>query len=224
MRKRLLTLALALLCLPLMARAEGLPSIRTLFIEAPTTVVPLLNEQHREQMVVAFENKRGEKTHNLLGAECFVEQLTDSFIEVVLDSETRLQMKVLPLPKKGYVVCVNYTQFATPPRISALAFYNSKWEQQPTSHHLRLPSSVLFLPQPANLHHPEVRKCLGERSDFMFEASLTPYASTLTLRATTLDTPEMAQLYPTVKQFLEEKNGVHYTWQEGVFTLTELRN
>ena len=169
MKHILYSLFFILYCLSISAQSAGM---RTLWASVPESVVPLLTENNRLDMIDFVENRMEAKVRNIFEGFSILDTLTADFLRCRLSEKTDLQMRLLPMGDKDTIVAVVNTS-RTPVAISRIDFYTTDW--QPAKASFAMPAYEAF-----------VDSCdaqtLAEIADLpLVEMALSPSELTLTL-------------------------------------------
>ena len=142
-------LIITLLLLPL-ALAMSAQEARTLFVNMPDSLSPLLSAVNRADCIDFLDSKMRAQVTNTLGGKSEMTTLTPDYIRIQLTPKSIWQMKVLPLTDSTRVICTVATAYAPAPD-SHIRFYNTDWHLLPTAGHLdALPAMNDFLLPPSD--------------------------------------------------------------------------
>lgn len=113
-------------------------NMRTLFMDAPEFVLPLLPRNTRADCIDFADAGMSYPVSNLLGGKSVLKMLTDDYLLLQSSSVSTVEMKVLPLAD-SFVICVvkSVSAEATDSRI---AFYDADWKQLDSSTFFKAPS------------------------------------------------------------------------------------
>ena len=132
---RKLLLILLMMC-GVFASAKA-QDIRTLFMDAPDEVLPLLPRNARADCIDFADAGMAYPVSNLLGGESTLKVLTGNYLLLQTTSASTMEMKVLPCGD-SFVICVikSVSAEATDSRVS---FYTSDWKKVDTALHFKEP-------------------------------------------------------------------------------------
>lgn len=133
--KKILLILLLLCGIVFSSQAQDM---RTLFMDAPDTVFPLLPRNARADCVDFADAGMEYPVTNLLGGNSVLKKLTDEYLFLQSTSVSSVEMKKLPMGD-SFVICVvkSVSAEATDSRV---CFYNSNWEKIDTSSLFTAPS------------------------------------------------------------------------------------
>lgn len=133
--KKILLILLLLCGIVFSSQAQNM---RTLFMDAPDTVFPLLPRNARADCVDFADAGMEYPVTNLLGGNSVLKKLTDEYLFLQSTSVSSVEMKKLPMGD-SFVICVvkSVSAEATDSRV---CFYNSNWEKIDTSSLFTAPS------------------------------------------------------------------------------------
>lgn len=212
MKYTLLLLSACLMSLSLGLRAQ---TARQCFLQLPDSLCPLLTEVNRADCIDFLDSGMKAQVTNRFGGKSEMTRLTDDYIALQLTELTSWQMKLLPLPDGGRVICTVFTACA-PACDSRLQFYTTDWHPLPSAGFLpALPTVDDFLPTPADSLLPDYPS-LRRQADYpLMKADLSPDQPRLTWTFTTpefLSADVAERLQPYLRPTLE------WSWKEGHFT------
>ena len=207
-------LIITLLLLPL-ALAMSAQEARTLLVNMPDSLSPLLSAVNRADCIDFLDSKMRAQVTNTLGGKSEMTTLTPDYIRIQLTPKSTWQMKVLPLTDSTRVICTVATAYAPAPD-SHIRFYNTDWHLLPTAGHLdALPAMNDFLLPPSDTANVYRQRDARRQADLLLlDASLAPDSTTLTF---TLATPRYMEKEAAdeLKPFIRRR--ITYEWQQGKF-------
>ena len=112
--------------------------IRTLFMEAPDSVLPLLPRNARADCVDFADAKMVYPVSNLLGGTSLLKELNDSHLLLQSTASSTVEMKLLPAGD-SFVICVVNTVFAEVAD-SRVAFFDHNWKRVETEQFFTYPA------------------------------------------------------------------------------------
>lgn len=129
-----------LILLMLCGLAATLPAqdIRTLFMEAPDSVLPLLPRNARADCVDFVDAKMVYPVSNLLGGKSLLKELDENHLLLQSTASSTVEMKLLPTGD-SFVICVVNTVYAEVAD-SRVAFFDRNWKRIGTERFFTYPS------------------------------------------------------------------------------------
>ena len=121
MRKSLLIILL-LCAAVLQMRAQ---EMRTIFLEAPDSIFPLISKSYRADMVDYIDAGMTAKVNNSLDGTSVLEELAPDFMRLAVTASSTMQLKLLPL-ENDTVICVVKSVVAEAVD-SRIYFYDKEW-------------------------------------------------------------------------------------------------
>lgn len=216
---RRLILSLLTLMIVLSATAQR-ADIRQLFLSMPSSVLPSLNEERKEELLAQYDaHKEGraytlkEIPYSLTSTAATIHTITADYLELKLDEESSLQLKVLPKGWRGYVVSMVLTSEVVP-RQSVLLFYDQQWRRLETDKYYTFPALAQFFTNPELLNHNDPKRVLSEVGALAYSYQWSPTELLLTTKITSFDLPLYQKQYPQAGQWLKAE-GVTHQWKRG---------
>ena len=117
-----------LFSLPLYAAIPSQPFLSSLFTSMPDSLLPLLTERNRHDMVDFYHNHIEAKVRNRLNDYARLDTLTDDYLRLTLSRFSTLEMKLLQTTDSLPFVCLVRT-IAAPARESHVEFYDTLWHR-----------------------------------------------------------------------------------------------
>lgn len=175
----------------LAALAAPAQEARTLFVEMPDSILPLLTPVNRADCVDFLDSHMRAVVSNRLGGKSEMTMLTPTYVRLQLTTASAWQMKVLTLSDTARVICTVATAYGPAPD-SRIRFYDTRWRPLPTADFLDpLPGVADFLvPLPDSTRTYALRDARRQADLTLLDAALAPDSTTLTL---TLATPRYMQ-------------------------------
>ncbi len=124
---------------------------KTLFINVPDSLCPLLTKVNREDCIDFLSSKMKAQVENRFGQKSEMTDLSKDYIRMQMTPETSWQMKVLALNDTTNVICTVATACA-PACDSSIRFYTTDWK--PLTDHS-------FITLPVILEYNQVVEALG---------------------------------------------------------------
>ncbi len=118
--------ALALLAaLPAVARTAA-----QVFTEAPMSVLPLLRQNTRLDMLDYYNHSMANLSPNNLGGEARITECSDSRIELAVSRDATVELALVPV--KGDTIVALIETVLTPVADSSIKLYSSDWQPLPS--------------------------------------------------------------------------------------------
>ena len=105
---------------------------KTLFVNMPDSLSPLLTKVNREDCIDFLESKMKAQVENRFGKKSEMTDLSKDYIRMQMSSQSTWQMKVLALNDSTNVICTVSTACA-PACDSSIRFYTDDWKPLTTS-------------------------------------------------------------------------------------------
>ncbi len=102
-------------------------SLKDFFLKMPQEVCPSLSEYNKLEIVDNQKNGKAMQTRNLFSKFAYMETLTDNYAHLKLSSNSKKEMKLLPLNNGGHIIMVISTVDADSISDSSISFYDTKW-------------------------------------------------------------------------------------------------
>lgn len=171
----------------LAALAAPAQEARTLFVNMPDSVLPLLTPVNRADCIDFLDSQMRAVVTNRLGGKSEMTTLTPTYIRLQLTSRSTWQMKVLALSDTARVICTVATAYAPAPD-SHIRFYDTRWHPLPTADYLdSLPAlDDFFVPVPDSVCTYAFRDARRQADMCLLDAALAPDSTTLTVTLATL--------------------------------------
>ena len=212
MKRRLIPL-LFLTLLPL-GRAEA-QKARTLFVQMPDSILPLLTAVNRADCIDFLDNHMRAQVTNRFGTHSEMTQLTPDYVAISMTARSTWQMKVLPADTTQ-VICTIATACGTACD-SRIRFYSAAWKELPTEQFLPAPPRMedFLMPKPDSVDTYRYRDAVQRADMSLVRISLSPDNRTLTF---IFDTPAYLEKEAAdeLKPFI--RRALIYDWKEGKFT------
>ena len=187
---------------------------KTLFVNIPDSLTPLLTKVNREDCIDFLESKMKAQVENRFGKKSEMTELGTDYVRMQMSPQTSWQMKVLTLSDTTKVVCLVSTACA-PACDSSLRFYTTDWKPLADSQFISLPVMSDFLSTPDSTTIYDFDEARRSADMLLMKADFSKDNSELTLTLTTPDymAKETAE---KLKPFL--RRPIVYHWKNGVFT------
>lgn len=154
-------------------------NMRTVFINMPDTIEPLLTKVNREDCVDFLDSKMKAVVKNRFDRSAELKMLTQDYLQLQLTEVSTMEMKLLPLKDSVSVICMVKT-VCGPVCDSEIRFYDMSWKELEASDYFTFPSEEVFF-QPLDLSEKD-----NEVSDMcLIKASLSADSLSMALEYTT---------------------------------------
>lgn len=118
-----LTLFFAVLCVNAQAQ-----SLRTLFVEMPDTLLPLLTTNDRKDLIDFWDARMKNSVTNRLDGKSRLTVLSDDYLSIILSRSSSMQIKMLSCEGGDTLLCVVNSVNAEACD-SRIHFYNNRWQR-----------------------------------------------------------------------------------------------
>lgn len=187
---------------------------KTLFVNMPDSLSPLLTKVNREDCIDFLESKMKAQVENRFGTKSEMTELGKDYIRVQLSPQTTWQMKILALNDTTNVICTVSTACA-PACDSSIRFHTTDWKPLAESGFITLPTMADFLITPDSTAIYAFDEACRSADMLLMKADFNKENTELTITLATPDymSKEMAE---KLKPFL--RRPLVYHWENGVFT------
>lgn len=187
---------------------------KTLFVNMPDSLSPLLTKVNREDCIDFLESKMKAQVENRFGKKSEMTDLSKDYIRMQMSSQSIWQMKVLALNDSTNVICTVSTACA-PACDSSIRFYTDDWKPLTASLFITLPVMGDFLNTSDSASVYEFDEARRSADILLMKADFNKENTELTVTLTTPDymSKETAE---KLKPFLHRP--IVYHWKNGVFT------
>lgn len=187
---------------------------KTLFVNMPDSLSPLLTKVNREDCIDFLESKMKAQVENRFGKKSEMTDLSKDYIRMQMSSQSTWQMKVLALNDSTNVICTVSTACA-PACDSSIRFYTDDWKPLTASLFITLPVMGDFLNTPDSASVYEFDEARRSADILLMKADFNKENTELTVTLTTPDymSKETAE---KLKPFL--RRPIVYHWKNGAFT------
>lgn len=187
---------------------------KTLFVNMPDSLTPLLTKVNREDCIDFLESKMKAQVDNRFGRKSEMTDLGKDYIRMQMSPQTSWQMKVLSLNDTTKVICTVFT-VCGPACDSRIDFYTTEWKPLEKSRFITLPvmNDFLAAPDSASVYAFEEARLAADM--LLMKADFNKENTELTV---TLTTPEYMskETAEKLKPFL--RRPVVYRWEKGKLT------
>lgn len=175
--------------------------IKTVFVNMPDSITPLLTAVNRADFVDFMESNMKAEVKNKFDDTAEMTELTDSYTNIRMTEESTWQMKLLPLPDDSQVICLVTTACA-PVCDSNIRFFNMEWKELPASDFINIPQEKDFYHSIITGEQSYEYSLLREKADlYLYRAELSPDSQQISFTYTTpeyLNTEDRTNLMPYV--------------------------
>ena len=187
---------------------------KTLFVNMPDSLSPLLTKVNRADCVDFLESKMKAQVENRFGKKSEMIELGKDYIRMQMSPQTTWQMKVLALNDTTNVICTVSTACATACD-SSIRFYTTDWKPLASSQFITLPIMADFLNAPDSTDVYAYDEAHRSADMLLMKADFNKEDTELIFTLTTPDymSKETAE---KLKPFL--RRPVVYRWESGAFT------
>lgn len=187
---------------------------KTLFINMPDSLSPLLTKVNREDCIDFLGSNMKAQVDNRFGKKSEMTELGKDYIRMQMSPQTTWQMKMLALNDSTDIICTVSTACA-PACDSSLSFYTTDWKPLAASEFITLPVMNDFLNTPDSTAIYEFDEARRSADILLMKADFNKENTELTI---TLTTPEYMskETAEKLKPFL--RRPIVYHWKEGAFT------
>ncbi|WP_294479812.1 DUF3256 family protein [uncultured Bacteroides sp.] len=187
---------------------------KTLFINMPDSLSPLLTKVNREDCIDFLGSNMKAQVDNRFGKKSEMTKLSNDYIHMQMSPHTTWQMKLLALNDTTNIICTVSTACA-PACDSRLSFYTTDWKPLSASEFITLPVMNDFLNTSDSAAIYEFDEARRSADILLMKADFNKENTELTI---TLTTPEYMskETAEKLKPFL--RRPIVYHWKEGAFT------
>lgn len=181
---------------------------KTLFINMPDSLSPLLTAVNRADCIDFLESKMKAQVDNRFGRKSEMTDLTKDYIRMQMSPQTDWQMKVFAVNDSTQIICTVATACA-PVCDSRIQFFTTSWKELPASDFITLPSMDDYFTPSDSVAYTTARV---QADMLLTKVGLSKTDNVLTF---TLTTPEYMEKETAekLKPFL--RRPIVYTWNEG---------
>lgn len=193
---------------------------KTLFVNMPDSLSPLLTKVNREDCIDFLESRMKAQVENRFGKKSEMTDLSKDYIRMQMSSQSIWQMKVLALNDSTNVICTVSTACA-PACDSSVRFYTDGWKPLTESLFITLPVMDDFLNTPDSAGVYEFDEVRRSADMLLMKADFNKENTELTFTLTTPDymSKEAAE---RLKPFL--RRPIVYHWKNGTFVKLRIEN
>ena len=207
--KRILYLIMVCLC----TMAVSAQDMKSVFVNMPDSIAPLLTKINREDCVDFLASDMKAQVKNRFDKQSELKSLTDDYLLMQVTDVSTWEMKLLPINDSIKVICVIKTLCASVCD-SEINFYTTGWQELEASCYVQLPAAdAFYLPiETGNENYLLYRK---KADVYLLKLSLEPEGMTLSCEYTTplgLNEENRKKLEPHLR-----KEPIVLQWSNGRF-------
>lgn len=189
--------------------------VKSLFINIPDSLSPLLTKVNREDFADFLESKMKAQVKNKMDKMSEMKVLTKDYLFLQITSQSSFQMKLLQLNDTAKIICVVNT-VCGPVCDSRILFYTPGWKELSLKDYIDMPGmeSFFLTPNPNKLE--EFNNARTSLDFYLLKADLSKDSNDLTFTFTSpeyLDESSTKALEPFLKKELS------YVWKDGSYIL-----
>lgn len=203
------------LCLLAALAVASAQEARTLFIQMPDSILPLMTSVNRADCIDFLDSRMRAVVTNRLGGKSEMTALTPNYIRLQMTSKSAWQMRLFPLTDSTKVVCVVSTVYGPAPDCT-VRFYDARWHSLPAARFLpALPQVDDFLSElPDSAFSYRLRDVRRQADLRLLDATLDATGDSLVFRLGTplyMEREAAEELKPFVRR------SIVYRWRDGQF-------
>ncbi len=161
--KKQISILLIALCYLFPAQAQ---EAKTLFVNMPDSLSPLLTSVNRADFIDFLESKMRAQVENRFGRKSEMTVLSKDYMNIQMSPQTTWQMKLLPVNDSTQVICVVSTACA-PACDSYVRFYTTRWEELSASGYLKYPVMDDYFVVPTDSEQVREFDSLRQQADML---------------------------------------------------------
>lgn len=195
----------------LIAPVADAQQAKTLFVNMPDSLSPLLTAVNRADCIDFLESNMRAVVENRFGRKSEMTVLGEDYIRMQMSPQTAWQMKVLPVNDSTKVICTVSTVCA-PVCDSDIKFYTTDWKELPAEEFLFAQPVMDDFFQSADSAGYDFVNARRQADMLLMQVELSKETPTLTF---TLTTPRYMEKETAekLKPFL--RRSIVYSWKEG---------
>ena len=182
-------------------------NMRSLFLEAPDSVFPLLAKSVRTELVEFAGAGMRYPLENSLGGKSVLEVLTDDYMLLHSTASSKVQVKKLPYGG-SFLICVVNTLYAEAAS-SRVAFFDSSWRRMDTSRLFSYPSIRDFFTPSATGIEAAVEMCDIYLVSLLLDKDNSTMVAEYTMPAY-MEKGDAEKVLPLLQKIV-------YRWENGMF-------
>jgi len=179
--KKIILLVIAFISVTLYAQ-----DIKTVYVNMPDSLSPLLTKVNREDFADFLESNMRAQVKNKFEGNSEMKTLTQDYLFVQTTPYSSLQMKLLPVGETEKIVCVVNTVDG-PASDSSVSFYSTDWHELLVSDYLKVPDVEDFFIVSDTIDR-EQQEWARKKADMnLMKIELSPENTNLHFTYTTID-------------------------------------
>ncbi|WP_071145425.1 DUF3256 family protein [Bacteroides ihuae] len=160
---------------------------KTLFVNMPDSLTPLLTAVNRADCIDFLDSKMKAQVKNKFGGTSEMTDLTPDYIRLRMSAQSEWQMKLLAISDTTKIICAVSTACA-PACDSKVRFFTTSWKELPASDFLVTPSADDFFVSPTDTMQVEGYNRARSQADILLlKADLSKVDATLAFSFATMD-------------------------------------
>ncbi|MDR3253255.1 MAG: DUF3256 family protein, partial [Tannerella sp.] len=179
--KRLIINFMMIFCGAFSATAQ---SMDELFAGMPDELVTQLENAWRKDLIDLYKSGKTATLDNIMQGKSTLLKLTDNYLLLQSTERTTVELRLLPLVNKTYVVCMVTTVYA-PVADSHVRFYSTDWQQLPADDLFKPAAIERFLRPEADTASVAYIDAKASLDMCLVKYSLSPDSNDLTAELTT---------------------------------------
>ncbi len=211
--KKIILLFFLIICVSTLHAQDA----KSVFINIPDSLCPLLTKVNREDFSDFLESKMKAQVKNKLENMSEMKALTKDYVFLQSSSESSFQMKLLQLNDTTKIICAINT-VCGPACDSRISFYNAQWKELSLKDHITLPNLDDFFIAPDSSKIEEYNNIRALLDFYSFKADLSKDNSELVI---TLTSQESLDNDSAKSLDLYLKKNLVYIWKDGKFVLKQ---
>lgn len=196
-------------------RAEA-QEARTLFVQMPDSILPLLTEVNRADCTDFLDSHMRAQVTNRFGTRSEMTHLSPDYIAIDMTARSTWQMKVLPLETDTTRIICTVSTVCGGACDSDVRFYSTEWKVLPTEQYLPAPPQAedFLMPKPDSVETYHYRDAIQRADMSLVRITLSPDNRTLTF---IYDTPAYLEKEAADKLKPFIRRALIYDWHGGKF-------
>ena len=189
--------------------------MRSIFVNLPDSIEPLLTKVNREDCIDFLDSDMKALVKNRFDRTAELKELTKDYLQMQLTDVSTFEMKLLPLKDSVMVIGLIKTVCSSACD-SHIRFFDTSWNELGTAEFFRLPSEDLFY-LPKDSVGDDFDELRSEADVYLTKLAFSSNNSTLTVTYTTpdyLNNDNREKLAPYLKN-----QPIVMDWEEGRFVL-----
>ena len=193
--------------------------LRSLFINMPDSVIPLLSEVNRADFGDFLDSKMKAIVKNKLGEKSEMLVMNDDYLSLRLTTANYVDMRLLEVNDSTSIICMVNT-YHTPVEDSSIRFYDTNWCELDSSLYIELPAERDFFVEPVSAEQNDsLASLLLSASMQLQQISLDAKDDLLSIKYTSADFMDKKSS-AALKKYLK-KTPLMYRWTKEGFKQVE---